>query len=891
MPTRVHVVSHTHWDREWYLSFQEYRVRLVRVVEKTLKILDEDPRFKCFMLDGQASILEDYLEAKPEDEQRIRRLVSSGRLKIGPWFTQPDEALVSPEALVRNLLIGCRLSLSFGGLMKVGYLPDTFCHIPQIPQILRGFGIDSFVFTRGMGDEGERLKTQFLYRGPDGSEVIAVHLLMGYCNANMLGVSRPWDAYYWRSPLGWGTIQQGVYEEEPEPDFEAARRRVVSVVNRLKPLSVCGSILLMNGCDHMPPQSSITRIIGFLNEVEKDILAEHSDIESYLEEVRRHASGLQVFKGELRSARFSPTLAGVYSTRVYLKQLNFRAQAELELYAEPLCMFAKIFTGAAYPSGLLTRLWKNLLLNHAHDSIYGSGVDHVHDENEARFVSVIEGASSIVLQAASAVARLVSRPRVDSLAEIVVFNTLNWQRTEPVSVVVPLPLDKYVVHDGDAVVATHVSEPPQDATAWGDACRIEFTANLPPLGYRVYSVVKGEPPECGELRTGDFHVENSLIRVEADPEKGGVLRILEKNTGRVLEGVNFFMDEGDAGDEYNFSPPAEHNPVISSMENPARVETRNLGTRALINISLKMRIPARLEGQRRSVEEVEVPVSTQVSIMPGSRRIDFKTEVDNRAMDHRLRVVFQTDVAAEKSYADYHYQVIERPVEPASKGDNWVENPPTTHPQLTWVDVNDGSKGLTVANRGIPEYEVRKSPKGVSIYLTLVRAVGWLSRSDLSTRRGPAGPGLPTPGAQCLRRMVFEYSVILHEDDWLDSKTFMQARGFAYPPLSIPVLNPKGKLPSSMSLLRVKPESLIVSAVKQWEDGEGLIIRFYNISGEALTGSVEASFQFSEAWKTDLNEQPVMRTENIGNKTWLKVEPREIITLLLKQGRKTAGDK
>jgi len=257
------------------------------------------------------------------------------------------------------------------------------------------------------------------------------------------------------------------------------------------------------------------------------------------------------------------------------------------------------------------------------------------------------------------------------------------------------------------------------------------------------------------------------------------------------------------------------------MENPARVETRNLGTRALINISLKMRIPARLEGQRRSVEEGEVPVSTQVSIMPGSRRIDFKTEVDNRAMDHRLRVVFQTDVAAEKSYADYHYQVIERPVEPAGKGDNWVENPPTTNPQLTWVDVNDGSKGFTVANRGIPEYEVRKSPKGVLIYLTLLRAVGWLSRSDLSTGRGPAGPGLPTPGAQCLRRMVFEYSVILHEDDWLDSKTYMQARGFAYPPLSIPVLNPKGKLPSSISLLRVEPENLIVSAVKARASNSG----------------------------------------------------------------------
>lgn len=884
MPTRIHVVSHTHWDREWYLSFQEYRARLVRVMEKALNLLEENPEFKSFMIDGQASILEDYLEAKPEDEQRIRRLVSSGRLKTGPWFTQPDEALVSPEALVRNLLIGFRLSLSFGGLMKAGYLPDTFCHVPQIPQILRGFGIDSFIFTRGMGDEGEKLKTEFLYRGPDGSEVIAIHLLTGYCNANMLGVSRPWDAYYWRSPLGWGTICQKIYEEEPEPDLDAARRRVVSVVNRLKPLSVSGSILLMNGCDHMPPQSSITRIIGFLNEVEKDIVAEHSDIENYLDDVRRHLPSLQVFEGELRGARFFPTLAGVYSTRIYLKQLNFKAQAELEQYAEPLSVFAKILTGAAYPDGLLNRLWKSLLLNHAHDSIYGSGVDHVHDENEARFVSVIQGASSLALQAASKMARLVSRPRVDSLAEIVVFNTLNWPRSEPVSVVVPLPPDKYAVHDGDHEVPTYVSQPPQDASSWGDACTVEFTASLPPLGYRVYSLIKGEPPACEELETGDFYVENSLIRVEADPEKGGVLRIVEKDTGRVLEGINFFVDEGDAGDEYNFSPPVEHNPVFSSLETQAQVETRNLGTRALMRISLNMLIPARLEGQRRSVEKVEIPVSTEVSIMPGLRRIDFKTEVDNRAMDHRLRVAFQTDIAAEKSYADYHYQVIERPVEPASSGENWVENPPTTHPQLQWVNVNDGLKGFTVANRGIPEYEVRKSRGGAIVYLTLLRAVGWLSRSDLTTRRGPAGPGLPTPGAQCLRRMVFEYSVILHEDGWLGSKAYVQARGFAYPPLSIPVLNPEGRMPRQLSLLKVEPEKLVVTAVKKWEDGDGLVIRFYNISGETLTGSIETSFPFSEAWKTNINEQPATRVENFENKVLLNAGPWEIVTLLLKTG-------
>ena len=149
----IHVVSHTHWDREWYLTFQQFRFRLVEMMDQLLALLDADPNYRTFMLDGQAIVLEDYLEIRPEREEEIRRYVQEGRLLIGPWYILPDEFLVSPEAMVRNLLVGERVCRRFGPSMRIGYLPDPFGHIGQMGQILRGFGMDVACLWRGVGDQ------------------------------------------------------------------------------------------------------------------------------------------------------------------------------------------------------------------------------------------------------------------------------------------------------------------------------------------------------------------------------------------------------------------------------------------------------------------------------------------------------------------------------------------------------------------------------------------------------------------------------------------------------------------------------------------------------------------------------------------------------------------
>ena len=178
------VVSHTHWDREWYETFQQFRLRLVRLMDKLLHILDTDPAYRYFMLDGQTIVLDDYLQIRPEREADLRRHVQDGRLLIGPWHVLPDEFLVSGEAIVRNLLLGERTARRFGAKMTVGYTPDPFGHISQLPQILRGFGMDSTAMRRGLDDQ----PTELLWQSPDGSTVLLCYLRDGYDNAARLPV-------------------------------------------------------------------------------------------------------------------------------------------------------------------------------------------------------------------------------------------------------------------------------------------------------------------------------------------------------------------------------------------------------------------------------------------------------------------------------------------------------------------------------------------------------------------------------------------------------------------------------------------------------------------------------------------------------------------------------
>ena len=861
------VVPHTHWDREWYLSFQEYRHKLIRVLDKVVELLEGEKDFKVFVLDGQVAILEDYLEIKPWMEGKIKELVAKGALKIGPLYTQPDEFLVSPEALIRNFLYGMKRASAYGGYMRVAYLPDTFGHTAQLPQILRKLGFETFFFMRGLGDEEDYLGTEFMWEAPDGSRVLTIYLAKGYCVANMLGVKEVYDATVWRAPEGWITIVLNIYYREPEVDFKEALKRAREIAEFLSKRSKCKVLLFMNGCDHMPPQGSISEVIERINKAYGDLELRMGTLEEYAELVKPCVEKLEVYRGEMRGAKSKKILSGVISARAYLKVLNYKAQLLLEKYAEPLAALASL-NGYKYPERFIEEAWRFLFLNHAHDSIYGSGSDRVHVDNESRFLQALEIASSIAYEASIHICK----PKGQGQPSLFIYNPLPWPRRDVVFFVLPKDSKRWAL-DSEAG-----GTPLQRAELEEYREREELVATVvetPPMGYAVLNLVEEEEVEV--RRDSGTVIENEYFVVEVRPERGGELRIEDKRTGYIYDGLNVFVDEGDAGDEYNYSPPKERDVLVESRDFKASVERVIGPVYSLLRVKLEMEVPECLEGQARSEKKIRLPITTEVYLYRGVPRVDVKTKILNLARDHRFRVKFPSGVKTDRTVAETHFYAIERPLKPRTSGEGWIEKPPSTHPQIAWVSVSDGEKGLTIANRGIYEYEAKEEGGQVTIYLTLFRSVGWLSRSDLSTRRGHAGPPIRTPGAQCIREMTFEYSIIPHKGNWLSSKSYKLAREFYEPLLALRVL---GAEKTVKSIVKLEPDALVLTALKRAESGEGLIVRFYNITGEKVDAKISLGIPVKEVWLTNLKEEPQRFLGS--SEVSLSVGPHEIVTLLLK---------
>src|SRR6266566_8900184 len=349
---RYLVVPHTHWDREWYLPFEQFRLRLGMVVDGVLDTVERDSSFASFTLDGQAIVLEDYLEVRPENEARLRGLLNAGRLEVGPSYVLPDEILVGGESLVRNLLLGRRVCRRFGVEPSgAGYMPDSFGHPAQLPQLLAGFGIETFLFSRGLGDELDDVGVVFRWRaGP--AEVVACQMLPHYDNF---------------ARLTW---------------YHDAEQRLSAIVEHFGELvrrAGQEEIVLANGSDHLPIEPELPAILAGL----ESTFGAAFRIGRY----DQHApatDGLPVHEGELVGSRLQNVLRGVNSARIYLKQANERAERRL-LSIETAAALRTLRGDAPYPRADLRLAWRDLLRNHPHDSICGCSCDEVHRDMLVRY--------------------------------------------------------------------------------------------------------------------------------------------------------------------------------------------------------------------------------------------------------------------------------------------------------------------------------------------------------------------------------------------------------------------------------------------------------------------------------------------------------------------------
>jgi len=897
--TQVHVISHTHWDREWYLTREDYRLRLIDLVDGVLDRMDRDDKFTFFHLDGQTIVLEDYLEVRPDQKERLRRRIGGGRLLVGPWYVMPDMFLVSGEALVRNLALGHRIAESFGGVMRAGYTPDPFGHVAQMPQILAGFGLDNAILWRGFGGP----RSEYIWEGHDGTRTLLLHFPReGYCNAFRLPLLPP-----------------------PVRALEAAE-----VVERERSRSAVGSVLLMAGIDHTEPHPELLTLIGEIGAGE-GVAAALSTLPAYVDGVRSAVAAreiaLEVVHGELRAGEdYSNLLPGVLSARTYLKKSNVRAEALLEKVVEPLAMFAWL-AGEPHPTGVLAYAWKTLIENHPHDSICGCSIDEVHDENDTRFARVLQAAEGQKTRSLRALARRVE-PAPEGSVRFLVVNTDIHPFEGPVDVAIDFPVESAepgrmldsALFDaplaffprGSGVVSITDPEgrevPFQEVRReerieqWTsrielplavrvERLRLACAVSLPPAGFLACDALVGpRPATAATPRPSERSIENDLLRIEAND--GGTLHVLDKRSGASYVNVLEIEDVGDVGDEYNFSPPPSDSRQTTRGARRAAVHVLATGPRkSVLRIATALEVPRSATADRRgrSPETATIEAVMEIELDQGSPVVACRLKVENRASDHRLRVLFPTGArSVTESRADTAFGVVRRAAQRFVPTSTMPESPVNAAPLQSFVDAGDGARGMTVLSEGLMEYEVLSAASDTAtIGLTVLRSVGWLSREDLATRRGNAGPSLETPGAQCLGTYEFRFAFVPRAEPPTESALCDQGRRFLAPPSVVVGTNgplgdsPLGRRHSFVSGECEPTHAAALSALKKADDRDSVILRLFNPGERPVEVQLAGDRTLTGAYRTNLREQRQQTVPLKGGRASLTLGPRKIATVEL----------
>lgn len=901
-----HVISNTHWDREWRYPFQNYRMALVEMMDVLLDLLERRPEYHSFFLDSQTVILEDYFQIRPENRERAAELVRAGRLQIGPWYTLPDQWCCPGEALVRNLLRGHRVASALGRVSKVGYTPFSNGQISQLPQIYQGFGIDSCFFYRGVGKHVA--KSEFLWSAPDDSKVFGFRF-GDYARYNyyflvyrpgLLGRFPQDRAYDWNAEeipfrvasdqsqdcqYGWMNQKLEVHRENLDKALEEARKS--TSVDALTQ-----ELLYMMGHDHsFPAEEEIDLIKACQEHLKSDEALFHSSLEQYLKAFREKARDLDVLQGEMRHANklglWTNLFSLILSCRLYLKQRNARVSAQVLYGAEPLAVCAWL-AGSPYPGAFLDVAWKRLLINQAHDAVGGCSVDRVHQEMLARWGEVETLSDELCRRSMRDLARRIDGGGLSPRdLQLTVFNTLPFERSVVVELTLDLPSEEappvpFSVEtlDGRAVPVQVISREPYAATVEG-GCELPLTlqvqrvralldlSDLPALGYETFAI---KPGKAAERQTGASIVKSNTRleneRLIVDVGENGTLRLTDKRTSRTMDRLCAFEDSAEFGDPWNRVVP-DGDATLDTLGLAARSEIDRDGPlEGRLKVTLDFPLPVgKADDAGRAAETVSIPITLAVSLKKGSPMLEVTVDLDNRAKDHRLRILFPSGLPkAEFSFAEGQFDVLRRPIR-VPDGVGWKEPPYATHPMWNFVDVSDDENGLAILNDGLTEYEVvDDEPRTIAV--TLLRAFGKFVF------------GRPTPEAQCLGRHRYRFAVYPHRGPWRDADLFRRTAEHLVPVQALESAPTRGPEKPRRSFLSLSSSSVVFSGMKQGEDGQSLVLRFWNPLDTPQEVSLHTVQRIRRAERITLEEKPVgPLAVSDGHSVTLTAEKKKIVTV------------
>ncbi|NVN80757.1 MULTISPECIES: mannosylglycerate hydrolase [unclassified Vibrio] len=875
--SRVHITPHMHWDREWYFTTEESRILLVNNMEEIMNRLESDPEYKYYVLDGQTAVLEDYFAIKPENTERVKALVEAGKLIIGPWYSQTDTMQVSGESIVRNMMYGIRDCMKFGDAMKIGYLPDSFSMSSQLPMIYNGFDITRAMFWRGCSERHGTNKTEFLWQSNDGSEVTAQVLPLGYAIGKYL----------------------------PQ-DEEGLRARLDKYFPVLEKPSVTKDILLPNGHDQMPIQKDIFEVMDKLREIYPDREFSMSRYEEVFEKVEAARDQLDTIKGEFNDGKYMRVHRTISSTRMDIKLIHAEIENKIVNILEPLASIAWTL-GFEYHHGLIEKMWKESMKNHAHDSIGCCCSDKVHAEILNRYILADDMATNLIhFYKRKIVDHMPDREGCDKLA---MFNLSPYEREEVVNTTITIRAQEFSIFDeNENPVEYFIQDKRQidpgkvdrQIVHYGNydpfmEFDIQIKRTVPAMGFTTLHIQGNEKGAVKVAEQKDYLLENEYYRINVNDN--GTLTIFDKETEQVFDQVLRLEDGSDDGDEYDYSPSRQEW-LLYSDEFPVETSIDHQGFQSVANIAFRMNVPANLaEREERTGQNGFVETQCQVVLKQGSRRIEVRMELDNQADDHRVRVLVPTPFVSETVVADNQFGCITRPTnDPAMavwEEEKWKEAPVPVYQLMNFAALENGKAGMAIMSNGLREFEVIASQGDENrdtFALTLFRGIGVLGKEELLLRPGrPSGIKIPTPDSQVRGKLVCEFTLCGFSGNHINANIMAQARDnvtqiecYNKIPYNAMKLNVgEQNLPMSFSLLSKQQAGAVLSVLKKAEDEDALIMRVYN---PAETGSVSDSISFTQAvssWKeTSMDER--VREGDVASEEFGQIAPCQAKTFQIK---------
>ena len=677
---RFYYFNSTHWDREWYQPFQEFRKYLVDTTSELLDIFETVPEFEKFTFDGQTIVLEDTTEIHPEWRTKLEKYIAEGKLNVGPWYVMPDEFLCSGEAMMRNFSIGHQVAEEFGGkAWKAGYICDIFGHIAQMPQLMAGFGIKGAVVWRGFPVDNNG---KGVWVSPDGTELptLRLHPFNGYAKFTL-------------EVRGW-------FNEKL--DEATMKERLAKWIEENRNF-YGDTFVLSDALDHASPSADTPKLLQWIRELYPEAEVVHSDYLDFFAKEFENASELPVFAGEQIVPENGVNHNGylipyTLSSRYDVKRANDLCQNTLELLIEPL-LARRAADGDTRSLPFLRCLWKTLLKNHPHDSICGCSIDIVHRQVLERFDEVEQLASRMTeefrlaererLSGKPVISEVRNMYDVNKSAEEVsadgsyllrLYNPLPFAINDTRELNIEFPscaaypsrpdamfvkdiINAFRIFDADGKEIPYAIKSIKRNQArkfYRHDCRnydvytVEAKCNLAPSSWTTLSIKPSKFPvrNWNSMITGIRSAENGIIRLEIAND--GTFSVTDLRSGRVYAGQNEYLIDRDCGDGWYFAPPAV-NPTVCGTNDVTVKLLHDTADFAEFEVTKRYRIAKELvwqgsinevyTGVFESDEYTTLEIRSRISISSASDKVNVTTTVDNTLSDARVRLRISTGIS------------------------------------------------------------------------------------------------------------------------------------------------------------------------------------------------------------------------------------------------------